>query len=74
MSTRPDHVRTGGHSAPPVNPVAPPPRPLARLFRWVGQHVRGFHGALGLLGFVGLAVILACGAGFAALADEVMEG
>jgi undecaprenyl-diphosphatase len=45
-----------------------------RLFRWIGDHVRGFHAAVGALLFVGVALILVCVTLFAALADEVMEG
>jgi undecaprenyl-diphosphatase len=47
---------------------------MVRLFRWVGSHVRGFYGAVGVLGLAGLAMILVFGSAFAALADEVMEG
>jgi undecaprenyl-diphosphatase len=73
MSTRHDHIRPRGPTAPPPAPHAPP-RLVVRLFRWVGQHVRGFHGAVGVLGLAGLGLILVCGAGFVALAEEVMEG
>lgn len=44
------------------------------LFRVVGDHVRGFHAAVGALLVAALAVIVVCVAIFAALADEVMEG
>lgn len=44
------------------------------LFRWVGEHARGFYAAVGVLLIAGLAVIVICVAFFAMLADEVMEG
>jgi undecaprenyl-diphosphatase len=47
---------------------------LFALFRLVGEHVRGFHAAVGALLVAGLAIIVACVGFFALLADEVMEG
>jgi undecaprenyl-diphosphatase len=74
MSTKPkpSRPRPGRRTEPRAHDATQ--RAVFPLFRWVGDHVRGFHGAVGLLGVAGLALILVCGAGFAALADEVMEG
>lgn len=44
------------------------------LFRWIGDHFRGFHTAVGALLGGALLVIVLCVGLFAALADEVMEG
>lgn len=44
------------------------------VFRWIGQHVRGFYSAVGLFLVAGVALILAAGLLFAELADRVMEG
>ncbi|MBV9110962.1 MAG: phosphatase PAP2 family protein [Gemmatimonadetes bacterium] len=64
----PDDRRTQDRTGPQ------PSGPVLGVFRWVGQHVEGFHAAVGALLFGGLAVILICVTLFAALADEVMEG
>src|SRR3954463_8035569 len=55
-------------------PTGPGADARFRLFRWVGEHVRGFHAAVGALLFVGLAIIVVCVTLFGLLADEVMEG
>lgn len=73
MSTHRKRVRTERRSQPRHGPE-PGKRAVFSLFRWVGGHVRGFHGAVGALLFVGLALILVCVTAFATLADEVMEG
>lgn len=57
-----------------TRPKGPASDARFRLFRWVGEHVRGFHAAVGALLFVGLAIILVCVTLFGMLADEVMEG
>jgi undecaprenyl-diphosphatase len=47
---------------------------LFGLFRWIGGHVRGFHAAVGAFLAIGLVVAVAAVAGFATVAEEVMEG
>jgi undecaprenyl-diphosphatase len=47
---------------------------LYRLLRWVGTHVRGFHGAVGTVMLLALAAMLAATAAFAELAEWVGEG
>jgi undecaprenyl-diphosphatase len=44
------------------------------VFRVVGRNVKGLYAAVGMLLVAGVAVIVACVAGFGLLADEVMEG
>jgi undecaprenyl-diphosphatase len=44
------------------------------VFRLIGEHVRGFHAAIGALLIVALAIILVCVAFFAMLANVVMAG
>ena len=60
-------------------PGGPPPReqppgPVLAVFRWVGLHVRGFYGAVGVFLIVGVLLILVTGILFAYLAEEMMEG
>ena len=59
-----------------TQPRADASRPwwLSRLFHWVGKHVSGLYGAVGVLLIAGLAVIVASVSFFGMLADEVMEG
>lgn len=47
---------------------------LFGLFRWIGRHVRGFHSAVGVFLAIGLVFAVAAVAGFATVAEEVMEG
>lgn len=47
---------------------------LFGLFRWIGGRVRGFHAAVGAFLAIGLVVAVAAVAGFATVAEEVMEG
>ncbi|HET7463568.1 MAG TPA: phosphatase PAP2 family protein [Longimicrobium sp.] len=72
MSTQPD--RGVDRRAQSRQGPEPARRAMFGLFRWVGDHVKGFYGAVGALLIVGVGVIVACVAVFAALADEVMEG
>lgn len=72
MSTHPE-PRTERRS-PPRTASQPVRRAMFALFRLVGEHVRGFHAAVGALLVGALAVIVACVGFFALLADEVMEG
>jgi undecaprenyl-diphosphatase len=53
----------GGHG------VAPLP-----LLRWIGDHVRGFHAAVGVYLLAGTAMIVAALLGFVALADAMLRG
>lgn len=73
MSTESDPMPAERRTTPRTS-SAPARRTLFTLFRWIGRHVEGFHTAVGAFLVVGVAVILVCVAGFAALADEVMEG
>ena len=78
MSTQPDlrpsPTPPGDRRAEPRSGSQPAKRAVFSLFRWVGEHVKGFYGAVGVLLLVGVGVIVACVAAFGALADEVMEG
>jgi len=71
---RPPQTPPGDRRAEPRQGSEPARRAVFSLFRWVGRHVKGFYGAVGVLLIVGVGVILACVAVFGALADEVMEG
>ncbi|HYH81723.1 MAG TPA: phosphatase PAP2 family protein [Longimicrobium sp.] len=78
MSTQPE-IRPPGPPLPerrgePRHGSEPGKRVVFSLFRWIGEHVRGFYGAVGALLFAGLAVMIVCVALFGALAGEVMEG
>jgi undecaprenyl-diphosphatase len=73
MSTETQKPAFDRRSRPRTGPQ-PARNAMFGVFRWVGEHVRGFHAAVGALLFVGVAVIVVCVALFAALADEVMEG
>ncbi len=46
---------------------------LHRIFRWIGAHVRGFHGAVGAFLSLGLMLVLLTGAIFALLAALVVR-
>ncbi|HET7228826.1 MAG TPA: phosphatase PAP2 family protein [Longimicrobium sp.] len=72
MSTH--HEQIDDRRANPRAGKEPGKRVVFSLFRWVGEHVQGFYGAVGTLLFVGVALILLSVAAFGALADEVMEG
>lgn len=72
MSTQSEHkVERRTEARPGPQPAR---KAMFGLFRWVGDHVKGFYGAVGALLLVGVGVIVGCVAVFAALADEVMEG
>ena len=73
MSTQSDRM-PGERRDAPRSGNQPGRRAIFGVFRWVGDHVKGLYGAVGVLLFVGMALILVCVAAFAALADEVMEG
>jgi undecaprenyl-diphosphatase len=47
---------------------------LFGLLRWIGRHVKGFYAAVGIFLAIGLALALGAIAGFATLAEEVVEG
>ena len=51
-----------------------PGGPVLGLLRWIGEHVRGFHAAVGAYLLIGLAAVTAAAAGFAALARAVARG
>jgi undecaprenyl-diphosphatase len=72
MSTSTNQDQAERRAAPRTG--TEPSAPLRRIFRWVGEHVAGFHAAVGALLVGGMAVILICVTLFAALADEVIEG
>ncbi len=59
-------------------PPAGPPRPMREaarpVLRFIGEHVRGFHAAVGLFLVLGLGVIAVTVVVFALLADAVAEG
>jgi undecaprenyl-diphosphatase len=70
MSTQPSTLeRTDPRAGKP-----PARRAMFALFRLVGENIRGFYAAVGVLLVGGLALIVACVTFFALLADEVMEG
>jgi undecaprenyl-diphosphatase len=73
MSTHPEHIQHDRRIEPRAG-SQPGRRAMFGLFRWVGEHVRGFHAAVGALLIAGVVVIVLCVAFFAMLADEVMEG
>jgi undecaprenyl-diphosphatase len=73
MSTHPDPLPPERRTVPRPGPQ-PARRAMFALFRLIAENVRGFHSAIGALLFVALAVIVACVAFFAMLANVVMAG
>lgn len=73
MNTQPETLGSERRTMPRAG-AQPGRRAMFALFRKVGEHVRGFHAAVGALLVAALAVIAVCVTFFAALADEVMEG
>jgi undecaprenyl-diphosphatase len=73
MSPQPETVQHERRMSPRPGPQ-PARRAMFALFRLIGEHVRGFHAAVGALLIGALGVIAVCVTFFAALADEVMEG
>jgi undecaprenyl-diphosphatase len=73
MSTHPEPLPPERRDAPRAG-SQPARRAMFGLFRWIAEHVRGFYGAVGALLIGALAIIVACVAFFAMLADVVMAG
>ncbi|MFL5386380.1 MAG: phosphatase PAP2 family protein [Longimicrobiaceae bacterium] len=73
MSTHPEPLGQERRDAPRTG-SQPARRAMFGLFRLIGEHVRGFHAAIGALLIVALAIILVCVVFFAMLANVVMAG
>ena len=73
MSTHPEPLPPERRDAPRAGSQSGR-RAMFGLFRWIAGHVRGFYGAVGALLIGALAIIVACVAFFAMLANVVMAG
>jgi undecaprenyl-diphosphatase len=74
MSLPDPRARPGSTMGSPVVPGATGRRSLTRVFRWIGDHVRGFYAAVGVFLTFGLAVATSALLLFVATAALVAEG
>jgi undecaprenyl-diphosphatase len=74
MSTEPYKPAFDRRTLPRTGPLRPLRDWLFRLLRWIGRHVEGFYGAVGVFLVIGLAVVLLAAVAFAKIAEQVMEG
>jgi undecaprenyl-diphosphatase len=74
MSTQIRRPPLDRRAAPRTGPGKTPRDLLFGLLRLIGRHVQGFHAAVGIFLFIGLAVITLAAAAFAMLAHAMVEG